>query len=103
MDFSRILGDQVAGDRLVALAAALHAGSWEEAIDVVLAHNQFVMSSRNGSQPWVQRSVDKLDVRYRDDSHPALQAPNDLAAAWRSTFYLNPLKTVSDELRGSRR
>ena len=98
-DLSRILGDQAAGDRLVALAASLHSGGWEDAIDLVLAHNQFVMSSRNGSQPWIQRSADKLDVRYRDDSHSNLQPPHELAEAWRSTFYLNPLKSVSDQLR----
>jgi hypothetical protein len=98
-DLTRILGDQAAGDGLVALAAALRAGKWEEAIDLTLAHNKYVMSSRNGSQPWIQRSGNKLDVRYRDDSHPALLAPHALAEQWRSTFYINPLKTVSDELR----
>ncbi|MDB4912388.1 MAG: hypothetical protein JWM95_32 [Gemmatimonadetes bacterium] len=99
-DLCRILGNQAAGERLVALAATLNSGKWEEAIDLTLAHNQFVMSSRNGSQPWIQRSGEKLDVRYRGDSHPALLAPADLAEQWRSTFYLNPLKLVSDQLRG---
>lgn len=98
-DLSRILGDQKAGERLVALAAALRAGRWDESIELTLAHNAFVMSSRNGSQPWIQCSGEKLDVRYRDDAHPALLQPHDLAATWRSTFYLNPLKAVSDQLR----
>jgi hypothetical protein len=100
-DLCRILGDQAASDRLVALAASLHAGRWDEAIDLTLAHNQFVMSTRNGSQPWIQRTTDRLDVRYRDDSQPELRPAHDLAAAWRSTFYIDPLKAVSDQLRAA--
>jgi hypothetical protein len=100
-DLCRILGDQSASDRLVALAAGLHEGEWEEAIDLTLAHNQFVMSSRNGSQPWIQRTTDRLDVRYHDESHPELRSAHDLATTWRSTFYIDPLKAVSDQLRAT--
>lgn len=100
-DLCRILGDQPAGNRIVALATSLHAGEWEEAIDLTLAHNQFVMSSRNGSQPWIQRTSDRLDVRYRDDSQPELRPADELVEAWRSTFYIDPLKAVSDQLRAA--
>jgi hypothetical protein len=100
-DLCRILGDQSAGERLVALATSLHVGEWEEAIDLTLAHNQFVMSSRNGSQPWIQRTTDRLDVRYRDDSNSELRPAHELAAAWRSTFYIDPLKAVSDQLQAA--
>lgn len=101
-DLSRILDNSAAGSRLVALAAALRKGRWEDAVDLTLEHNKFVMGSRNGSQPWIQRSLDTIDVQYRDDSHPRLSAAEDLARTWRSTFYLNPLKMVSDQLQGTR-
>ena len=101
-DLSRILDDSTAGSRLVALATALRTGSWEDAVNLTLEHNKFVMNTRNGSQPWIQRSLDTIDVLYRDDSHPRLANPEDLARTWRSTFYLNPLKMVSDQLKGAR-
>lgn len=101
-DLSRILADPSAGSRLVALASALRKGAWEDAVDLTLEHNKFVMGTRNGSQPWIQRSLDTIDVLYRDDSHPRLTAPEDLARTWRSTFYLNPLKLVSDQLQRTR-
>jgi hypothetical protein len=98
-DLGRILDDAAAGARLVDLAKAINAGRFEEAIDLTLRHNQFVMHARNRSQPWIQRTGDKLEVRYRDDTQRSLLAPKELAEAWQSTFYIDPLKLVSDQLR----
>jgi hypothetical protein len=98
-DLARILDDDGAGQRLVDLAHALHAGRYDDAIDLVLAHNQFVMHSRNGSQPWIRRNGAKLEVRYRDDSQKRILTRQEVANAWQSTFYIDPLKLVSDQLR----
>jgi hypothetical protein len=98
-DLARILDDDGAGQRLVDLAHALNAGRYDDAIDLVLGHNQFVMHSRNGSQPWIRRNGAKLEVRYRDDSQKRILTRQEIANAWQSTFYIDPLKLVSDQLR----
>jgi hypothetical protein len=98
-DLSIVLGDSDVAARLVALARAIETGEFEAAIDLVLAHNKFVMNSRNNSQAWIQRVGNKIDVRYRDSTEQRLLDPDELAVEWRSTFYINPLKTVSDQLR----
>jgi hypothetical protein len=87
------------GERLVSLAVALHDGKFEPAIDLVLAQNKFVMASRKGSQAWIQRTGVKIEVRYKDGAHKRLKPPAELATTWQSTFYINPLKSVSDQIR----
>lgn len=98
-EIAHVFGDVDATARFVQLGAALRSGDFEAAIDRVLEHNQFVMAARNGSQPWIQRSGDKLDVRYRDGAQRELGTPAELATAWRSTFYIDPMKYVADQLR----
>lgn len=95
----RILDSNAAGDRLVLLAEALSKGRYAEAIELTLEHNRFIMQSRNGSQPWILKAGDKLEVRYRDEVPKRLMAADELAHAWQSTFYIDPLKLVSDQLR----
>lgn len=98
-EISRIYGDAGAGRRIFELSQALHSGDFAAAISLLLSHNQYVMKARHGSEPWIQWKHDQLSVRYRDGSDVSLMAPRQLATAWRSSFYLNPLKTVSDQLR----
>jgi hypothetical protein len=98
-DLARVFSDASTGERVVSLAAALYEGSYEGSIDLVLAHNKFVMASRKGSQAWIQRSGDKIEVRYKEGAQKRLLPPRELATTWRSTFYINPLKTVSDQIR----
>lgn len=100
-EISRIYGDSGTGRRLFELAQALQSGDFTAAISLVLAHNQYVMKARHGSEPWIQWKKDRLSVRYRDGTDVSLLAARELATAWRSSFYLNPLKTVSDQLRTS--
>jgi hypothetical protein len=95
----RILDNNAAGDRLATLAEALSKGRYGEAIELTLEHNRFVMHSRNASQPWIVQTADKLEVRYRDEVPKRLMSPDELAHAWQSTFYIDPLKLVSDQLR----
>lgn len=98
-DLGRILGDNAGGDRLVLLAEALSKGRYDDAIELLLDHNRFIMQSRNASQPWILKSGGKLEVRYRDEVPKRLMSPDELARAWQSTFYIDPLKLVSDQLR----
>lgn len=98
-DFARVLGDSGAADRLVELGKSLHDGSFEKSIELAISHNKFIMHKRNGSQPWMAIASGKLDVAYRDDIEEGLLDPLAIASTWRSTFYINSLKSISDELR----
>ena len=98
-DVSRVYGDTASGERFVALAKSLQGGDFAASIDLVLAHNQFVMHARHGAEPWIQRQGESLTVRYSDESQAPLMIPRQLATVWRSGFYINPLKLVSNELR----
>jgi hypothetical protein len=100
-DIDAVFGDAAAGARFVQLGSSLRKGDFEAAIDQVLDHNRFMMSARNGSQPWIQRVAGKLDVRYRDGTPTVLATPTELATAWQSTFYINSMKYVADQLRGA--
>jgi hypothetical protein len=87
-----------AGKRFVALAQTLYAGAYAKAIDHLLEHNAFVMAARSGA-PWIRKRDARLDVRYRDEIDHGLLPRKELPTRWRSTFYLDPFKLVSDELR----
>lgn len=96
---TEVYGDATAGVRLQGLATALHNGSFDQALELCLAHNEFVMRSRNSSEPWVVISNGVLDVRYRDGSVAALVARNVIAETWQNSFYLTPVKWFVDQLR----
>lgn len=100
-EIAAVFADSAAGARFVQLGSDLRKAEFEAAIDRVLDHNKFVMAARNGSQPWIQRAGGKLDVRYRDGAQRELATPTELATAWRSTFYIDPMKYVADQLRGA--
>ena len=95
---AEVYGDGAAAQRLIALAGALRHGRYQEAVELTLAHNQFVMNARHGSQAWIHLSGSKLEVRYRDDVPKGLRTPSELASAWESNFYINPLKAIKDQL-----
>lgn len=100
LELAGIFGNSNAAQRLALLAKALRHGRFEEGLDLILAHNKFVMNTRNDSQAWMQRIGDRLEVRYRDSTERKLVDPKALATTWRSTFYIDPLKTVSDQIMG---
>jgi hypothetical protein len=100
-EIAKVFANAEAGDRFVHLGSALRKGDFEAAIDGLLKHNEFVMSARNGSQPWIQQVGGKLDVRYRDGTQTELATPTELSTAWQSTFYINSMKYVADQLRGA--
>jgi hypothetical protein len=97
-DIEAVYGDRAAGQRLGALASDLATGRYDAAIERVLEHNAFVMSQRGGTEAWVALSGGRLDVRYRDEGIDALPSTGDLGQAWRDGFYLDPLKSIVDQL-----
>jgi hypothetical protein len=91
-----------AGTRFVGIAQAFADDDFEEAIQGVLAHNRFVMQDRYGAEPWISVDAGAIDVRYRDATDIALRSAEHLKGAWENSFYLDPLKLITDELRNVR-
>jgi hypothetical protein len=92
--------DEKVADRFVQIATAFAAGTYDEALRLLLAHNADVMQARNGSQPWVRVESGQLDVRYRDESGTLVPA-DELPEHWRNTYFINSLKTVVSTLRAA--
>jgi hypothetical protein len=95
-------GDPPCGARFVKLATAFGTGSYEEAVRLLLEHNAFLMQIRNGSAPWVRLEGERLDVRFRDETKK-LTPGTGLARAWRNTYFIDSLKTVSSEIAKDQR
>ena len=100
-DIAAVFGNADTGTRFYEFASALKSGDYRRAIELVLAHNEFVMRERGGAAPWIVVHNGKLDVRYRDANVEELPTPQELGNAWRNSFYINPLKSVIDQLRAA--
>lgn len=88
-------GDTLA-ELWVHLAENLAAGSYAEAIRLVLRINAEVMKSRGGA-PWVTDEGGLLRVRFRDDKQ-RLPTKKELRDLWRNPYFLESLRLVSREL-----
>lgn len=78
------------------LDQALHNGDYETAVVTLLDWNREVMGRRNAA-PWVELSNGVLCVRYRG-TESELPSGDDLAFAWRNSYFLNALKDVTAEI-----
>lgn len=98
-DFAAVFSDNLErAEALSMLARLLHAGDYEAAIHGVLAHNTFVMNERHKAEPWLRVENGKLEVLYSDRDSSDLVTRQRLQDWWRHSFYLDPLKVLSDEL-----
>lgn len=93
-------GEPSAGERWTRIAEGLAAGKYEAVVTLLLEHNDFVMRSRNGSDPWVRTANGRLDVRFRDEASE-LPSRRELPDLWRNNYFLNPLKEVVVTLGGA--
>lgn len=75
---------------------AFHDGDYETAIVTLLDWNREVMARRNAA-PWVQLVHGMLDVRYRG-TESGLPTGDELAGAWRNSYFLNSLKDVARQI-----
>lgn len=100
-EIAESFGDAATGRRWTELARALKVSDYGGFLRLLLEQNAFVMRSRNGSDPWARVVRGKLDVRFRDESYGLIPRA-ELANAWRSNFFLNPLQTMVHSLRGGR-
>lgn len=86
-----------AADRLTEAAEALAHGDHEVVLRAVLAHNQFIMRDRNGSEAWARLDGELLNVRYRDETD-SLPDRSELPLLWRSTYFIDSLKSMIDQV-----
>jgi hypothetical protein len=96
-DIQAAYGDNDAGERMVRAAEALAAGDFESLLRTALEHNQYVMRVRNGSEPWVRLDGGRLVVRYHDETD-TLPERQVLPGLWRSTYFIDALKRVINQI-----
>jgi len=78
--------------RLRTIGSCLREGRFEEAVRIVVQHNEQVMQRRSGGA-WVAVKNDRIEVRYSDQTGEPVAAA-ELSDAWRNTYFLNALKSV---------
>ncbi|MFY2559480.1 hypothetical protein ACN469_17740 [Corallococcus terminator] len=89
------------GARWLQLAEAFHGGHYEEAIHLVLAQNEAVMNARSAAA-WVTLQDGKLHVRFRDEQLSRLPPAKALPIYWRHAYFIESLRIVAADLRGTR-
>lgn len=102
LDINSGCGDPTLTDSWMGIAGSLASGDFEKLLRHLLACNERVTTNRNGSSPWVRCGpTGKLEVRFRDEAG-ILAERSVLADAWQNNYFLDPLKAVLDELRGTK-
>jgi hypothetical protein len=87
-------GSQEAGERWVELGEALAGGSYEQALHLLLAQNQYIMASRGSGAPWAEVRDGRLHVRVRDENG-YLPKRDELTQLWRFPYFLDSLRQVA--------
>ena len=95
--FAAATGSSEAASRWLQIAECLAAGDYRQLIDLLLTQNQWVMSSRDGSSPWVERREGKCHVRFRDE-RADLPDRDELRSLWRYPYFIDSLRQVAASL-----
>ena len=75
----------------------LAGGTYQEALEALLAWHEDVMRARGGA-PWVQVGEDgRLDVRYRG-AERSLPSEEELPDLWWNDYFMTPLKAITRQL-----
>lgn len=93
--------DTESGGRWVALAHALQAAHYEDAIDLVLAQNAAVMKARSAAAPWAELRGGKLHVRFRDQHAPRLPEAAEIPHTWMHAYFIGSLRSIAAALQES--
>lgn len=86
------------GTRLLQLASALADANYQDAIALLLKHNEEVMQARHGGA-WVRVENNRLDVRLRAEER-SLTPASDLPDLWLNPYFLNALKRLGMQIEG---
>ncbi len=90
-------GDATTGERWIGIARALAAGQYRELVDLLLAQNKSVMTTRGGA-PWIELRDQKLNVRFQDEQGD-IPDREEIAQLWRFPYFLDSLRTVAAALK----
>ncbi|HEV7676344.1 MAG TPA: hypothetical protein VGQ12_17570 [Candidatus Angelobacter sp.] len=90
-------GSTKAASRWVEIAGSLAKGEYAALIGYLVEANTEVMRSRNGSAAWVSIESGRLRVRQPDEAENLLSV-SDVEDQWRSTYFINSLWYVSQEV-----
>ncbi len=84
--------------RLVGLAEALQAGSYAQAIELMLEQNEAVMKGRGGAA-WIRLKNRELEVRFKDERESRkLPERDELPNLWINTYFIDSLKSIGYQL-----
>ncbi len=99
-ELRQAVGDEAATARWIELARSLESGAYEEAIELLIAHNGQMMKQRGSGAPWVDVHKGRLRVRFRDDL-ASLPERAELPHLWRFPYFLDSLRAVTGQLRSA--
>ena len=85
-------GETETSTRLRAIGSCLWEGRFEDALRLIVQHNEHVMQRRSGGA-WVAIKNDRIEVRYSDQTGEPMDGA-DLPDGWRNTYFLDALKSV---------
>lgn len=95
-----IAGDNPAtGDRWVDIARAVAAGDYGHLLELMVDQNKAVMAARGGA-PWIEIRQGVLQVRFQEQQS-ALPKRDEVAALWRSPYFLDSVRVVAATLKGA--
>jgi hypothetical protein len=97
-ELSAAVGGPVA-DEWLAAARALVGGDLDEAIERLISINSVVMKARGSAGAWIEVRNDLFHVNFREDRSD-LPARKDVPQLWRSSYFLDSLRTVTADVRG---
>jgi hypothetical protein len=92
-------GEGETGQRWVRVARTLAGGDFEDAVNLLMEQNRFVMKVRGGAAPWVEVTNGRLRVRFLDDNSGALPKRSELPEYWRHSYFLDSLQKIAFTLR----
>jgi hypothetical protein len=91
-------GDEVAGQRWLAIAQAMSGGDYGELILLLLAQNRAVMQVRGGAGAWIEAQNGRLQVRMPEE-RGGLHSKEELGTLWRFPYFLDSLYAVAAALK----
>ena len=99
-EIAESLGNDDAGRRWSEVARLLSCGSYADALDLLIAHNAAVMKDRGSSGAWVEVRQGRLHVFNRDEQ-ARLPGKDELPSLWRSSYFLDSLRSMVAQVRGA--
>ncbi len=97
-ELTLILGGAEGAERWLAIAGDLRHGRYEDVVLRLIQHNKVVMQQRGGAAPWVELRQGRLHVAFRDEDGE-LTEKKSLPSLWRSSYFLDALRSVVAQVR----